>query len=389
MRYPGPDGVLRPGPDTFDRKRDADLWLSAKEAEIARGDWLDPEAGKVALLPYGEAWIRERPKLRPKTVVLYEGLLRLHIAPALGKLTLTEVTTPRLRKWRRELLDAGVGPVTVAKAYRLLRSILNTAVSDRLITKNPCQIPGAGQEKSPERPTATIEQVFTIAGAVPDRYRILVLLACFNSLRWGELAALARKHVDTDSGTVLVERSVVELPTAELVFGPPKSDASVRVVTIPSICLPDVVRHLKDFTGKGPEALLFVGPKNGPLRRSNFQDHWRKATAEAGIPDLHFHDLRHTGNTWAAETGATLRDLMDRMGHSTTRAALIYLHKTAGRDRKIADALSKLVEDARKPTDGTADVDQDQAPADPAGDTTEGTEGHAKPEGHAGGTTPG
>ena len=392
VRYPGPDGVLRPASTTFERKRDADLWLSAKEAEIARGEWLDPEAGKISLRQYGEAWIRERPKLRPKTIVLYEGLLRLHIVPALGKLTLAEISTPRLRKWRRDLLDAGVGPVTVAKAYRLLRSILNTAVSDRLIMKNPCQIPGAGLEKSAERPTATMEQVFTIAGAVPERYRVLVLLACFNSLRWGELAALARKHVDTVAGTVVVERSVVELPTAELVFGPPKSDASVRVVTVPQICLADVVRHLANFTGEGPDALLFVGPKGGPLRRSNFQDHWRKATAEAGVPALHFHDLRHTGNTWAAETGATLRDLMDRMGHSTTRAALIYLHKTAGRDQRIADALSKLVEDTRGGTsEGTdADGDEDQGDTDPAaGDTAEGTEGHADPEGHAGGTTTG
>jgi integrase len=85
------------------------------------------------------------------------------------------------------------------------------------------------------------------------------------------------------------------------------------------------------------------------------------------VPGLHFHDLRHTGNTWAAKTGATLRDLMDRMGHSTTRAALIYLHKTSGRDRKIADALGKLVEDAR-------------------GTQPQGSEGHANPEGHAGGT---
>ncbi|MEH1012548.1 site-specific integrase [Micromonospora sp. CPCC 206060] len=382
VRYPGPDGVLRPADTTFDRKRDAELWLSAKEAEIARGEWLDPEGGKVTLREYGEAWIKERPKLRPKTVVLYEGLFRLHIAPALGKMRLAEITTPRLRKWRRDLLDGGVGPVTVAKAYRLLRSMLNTAVSDRYLTKNPCQIPGAGLEKSPERPTATIEEVFTIADSVPERYRLLVLLACFNSLRWGELAALARKHVDPVAGTVLVERSVVELPTAELVFGPPKSDASVRVVTVPAILLPDVVRHLDEFTGKGAEALLFLGPKGGPLRRSNFQDHWRKAVAEISQPGLHFHDLRHTGNTWAAETGATLRDLMDRMGHSTTRAALIYLHKTAGRDRKIADALSQLVEDSRGGT-GRSDGG-DQGDADPGQDG--GTEGHGEPKGHAGGT---
>ena len=90
---------------------------------------------------------------------------------------------------------------------------------------------------------------------------------------------------------------------------------------------------------------VFVGPKGGPLRRSNFQAHWARGTRAAGVVGLHFHDLRHTGNTWAAETGATLRDLMDRMGHATTRAALIYLHKSAGRDRVIAEALSKRILD--------------------------------------------
>src|SRR6185436_7698005 len=137
------------------------------------------------------------------------------------------------RQWRRQLLDDGVGPVTVAKAYRLLRAVYNTAVADRLVAVNPCQIPGAGQEKSPERPIATLDQVLTIAAEVPARSRLLVLLACFNSLRWGELAALARRHIDTETRTVVVERAVVELSDGSLVFGPPKSDASVRVVTIP------------------------------------------------------------------------------------------------------------------------------------------------------------
>lgn len=375
-RYPGPDGQLRAAPDTFERKRDAELWLSAKETEIARGDWLDPEAGKVGLREYGAAWIRERPGLRPRTVTLYEGLLRIHIGPALGKFALTEITAPRVRRWRRDLLDAGVGPVTVAKAYRLLRSILNTAVGDRLIGKNPCQIPGAGQERSPERPTATLEQVFQIAAVVPDRYRLLVLLACFSSLRWGEVAALARRHVDPEQGTVTVERTVVELVTGKLVFGPPKSEASARMVTVPAALLPDVEDHLTAYVGEGPDALLFVGPKGGLLRRSNFQDYWRKAVAEAGVPGLHLHDLRHTGNTWAADSGANLRDLMDRMGHSTTRAALIYLHRTSGRDKKIADALSRMVEQAR------------QEGGDPDDAAVEGTKGTAEPEGHAGGTTP-
>src|SRR5580700_1788674 len=100
------------------------------------------------------------------------------------------VTEARIRRWRKQLLDAGVGSVTVAKEYRLLKAILNTAVDDGLIRRNPCRIKGAGQEKSPERPVLTIGQVFALADVIDQRYRVLVLLGTFGSLRWGELAAL-------------------------------------------------------------------------------------------------------------------------------------------------------------------------------------------------------
>jgi integrase len=94
----------------------------------------------------------------------------------------------------------------------------------------------------------------------------------------------------------------------------------------------------------GDDSLVFIGPKNGPLRRSNFSGIWRSAAESAGLAGFHFHDLRHTGNHIAAATGASLRELMGRMGHSTTRAALIYQHRTADRDRLIASVMSEIVE---------------------------------------------
>jgi integrase len=124
-----------------------------------------------------------------------------------------------VRRWRKHLLDAGVGPVTVAKAYRLLKAILNTVVDDGLIRRNPCRIKGAGQEESPERPV-TMRQVFDLADAFDRRYRALVLLAVFCSLRWGELAALRRRHIDLALGTVRIQESVVELTDGSLVTGP-------------------------------------------------------------------------------------------------------------------------------------------------------------------------
>jgi integrase len=343
-RYKGPDDIDRPAPNTFASKTDAERWLALTEAEIIRGDWLDPDAGRVPFIQYALAWVNERPNLRPKTLQLYGGLLRLHLAPTLGKLTIQDITEPRVRHWRKSLLDANVGEVTVAKAYRLLKAILNTAVDDGLIRRNPCRIKGAGQEKSPERPVLTVRQVFDLADAIGPRHRALILLAVFGSLRWGELAALRRRHIDLASGTLRIELSVVELVNGSLVTGPPKSDAGKRIVTLPPFLLPDLKTHLEQFTAPGDDSLVFVGPKNGPLRRPNFSRTWRSATESAGLAEIHFHDLRHTGNHIAAATGASLRELMGRMGHSTTRAALIYQHRTTERDRLIASLMSEIIE---------------------------------------------
>jgi Phage integrase, N-terminal SAM-like domain len=187
-----------------------------------RGDWINPDAGLVSFADYARAWVAERPNLRPKTIQLYEGLVRLHLLPLLGELVIQDITEPRVRRWRKQLLDAGVGAVTVAKAYRLLKAILNTAVDDGLIRRNPCRIQGAGQEKSPERPVLTLRQVFDLADAIGPRFRLLILLAVFCGLRWGELAALRRRHIDMAAGVIRVEASMAELIDGSLVIGPPK-----------------------------------------------------------------------------------------------------------------------------------------------------------------------
>lgn len=316
-RYPGADGLDRPAPSTFPTKRDAEVWLSVVEAELVQGVWLDPDAGLVPLGEYVERWVHERPGLAPKTVVLYEGLLRRHIRPELGGLALADVTPARVRSWRQSLLDGGVGAVTVAKAYRLLKSVLTTAVDDELIRRNPCRIKGAGTERSPERPTVTVEEVDAIAQGVRPWFSALVLLAAFTGLRWGELIALRRRHLDLDGDCVVKVRASVSEVDGKFVEGPPKSAAGRRDVAIPDVIVPDLRKHLADWSEPGPDGRVFVGPKGGIPRRTNFQATWREAIEKAGVAGLHFHDLRHTGNMLAAES-ASLRELMARMGHAST-----------------------------------------------------------------------
>jgi hypothetical protein len=138
-RYRGLDGVLRSAPHTFANQADAKRWLALTEAELLGGRWIDPEAGRVPFLEYAAAWIDER-GLRPKTIQLYRYLLRAHVREHFGGQTIASITEADVRRWRADLLSAGVSAVTTAKAYRLLKSIFATAVEDSLIRRNPCRL---------------------------------------------------------------------------------------------------------------------------------------------------------------------------------------------------------------------------------------------------------
>jgi integrase len=341
-RYKGPDGTMHAADHTFPNKTDAEVWLTVKEAEIISGDWINPDAGRVNFDKYAAAWIEERPGLRAKTIELYRYLLRYHLSPTFGAKTVADIKEAHVRRWRKELLGGGASSVTTAKAYRLLKAVLNTAADDGLIRRNPCRIKGAATEQSPERPVLTIAQVYALADAIDPRYRALVLLGTFGSLRWGELAALRRCDIDLDNLTIRVERQLTETHSGGLAFGPPKSNAGKRKVSFPRIITPELDEHLATYTGQGDDALVFTSPAGTPMRHSNFyRRFWLPAVRKEGLQGTHFHDLRHAGNALTADAGANLRELMDRMGHSTTRAALIYLHSTDERQRTIADIIDQ------------------------------------------------
>jgi integrase len=348
-RYPGPDGVDRPAPETFATKGEAEIWLVTTEADILSDEWLNPDDGKVPFGEYARDWIEERPDLRPKTVELYRYLLRRHLNPTFEHKAIADIKDPQVRRWRKKLLDDGVSAVTTAKAYRLLKAIFATAADDLVIKRNPCRIKGAGQERSPERPVLSIAQVYTLANSVGQRYQALVLLAMFSSLRWGELAGLRRCDIDLEARTVRVVRQLTEISGRGIEFGPPKSRAGSRTVPIPALIIPVIRWHLSCFAQDGDEGLVFTSPKGLPLRHSLFRQRvWVPALAAAGLTGVHFHDLRHTGNTLAANAGANLRELMDRMGHDSERAALIYLHGSDARQQAIADTVDKLAREELK-----------------------------------------
>jgi integrase len=406
IRYPGPDGRIRTGRETYERKGDADRALVAIEGQLMSGDWTDPERGKIKLGDYATTWITQRPGLRPRTADLYRWLLKKHIAPHLGGVSVGKLSTRLVREWRADLLHNGVSVSVAAKTYRLLRAVMTTAVEDdNMLSRNPCRIKGAGDENTEERPVLTVRQVFELADRVgrrpagnirktpngyrvrfsrngmmrtsPERYatrpdaeralwkmasegradwtqdrrfRCLVLLATFGSLRWGEATALRRADIDLTARTVRVRAAYVERSTGEMLIGPPKSKAGRRTVGIPAAIIPDLTQHLAIYVKDEPGALVFPGVMGGPLRRCNFNkmSAWPQAVESIGMSGLHFHDLRHTGNQFAANSGAGLRDLIARMGHDSERAAMIYQHEARGADRAITDAIDTHVENEKR-----------------------------------------
>jgi integrase len=175
-----------------------------------------------------------------------------------------------------------------------------------------------------------------------------VLLATFADMRWGELVGLRRENIDLEACEIRITETLAQLDKGDLHPDTPKSRAGRRAVAFLAEIAPEILWHLERFSEPGERGFVFVGPKGGKLRRSNFHKSvWNKARQAVGLPTLHFHDLRHTGGTLSAATGATLKELMARLGHSSMRAAMIYQHATSDRDQAIAKALGTFVREVR------------------------------------------
>jgi integrase len=263
------------------------------------------------------------------------------ILPALGDVPLREITPVMVRGWHADL-GAKV-PTLRAHAYALLRSILSSAVDDQLISQNPCHIRGAGVSKRVHKiDPLSLEQLAILVEAMPERLRAMVLLAAWCGLRFGELTELRRSDLDLVAGVIKVRRAVVRAG-GEVIVGSPKSDAGTRDVAIPPHLIPMLKAHLTTWI-TGRDGLLFPGAGGGHLAPSSLYGHFYPAREAASRPDLRWHDLRHTGAVLAAGTGATLADLMARLGHSTQGAAMRYQHASQSGDREIARLLSIMAE---------------------------------------------
>lgn len=337
----GPSGKRQTAPSTFRTKTEANRWLVLVEADLARGVWSDDQTGRQAFGIYARDWLRDNPKVGPRWRETCERNMRLHLVP-LDDVPLRALSPTVVREWYSAAMRGTGGRTAIAQSYRFIRAVMNAALREGLVERNPCQIPGAGADRAKERPIASPAEVVRLVEAITPKYRAAVLLAAWCGLRRGEVVGLFLEDLDLVGGTVSVRRSHVEMMESSGRFdAKPKTAAGIRTVAIPPHVLPFLCEHAEKYAG--PER-VFVGRGGTPMRGDAIRQAFTRARIRVGMEDFHFHDLRHTGQTLAAATGATLPDLMKRLGHASPTAALRYLHSVGGRDQEIANALSELAE---------------------------------------------
>lgn len=353
----------------FATKSEAARWLSGIETDMARGDWSDPQLGRVTVDEWAEQWVATTVHLKPKTQWGYLSTLRTHVLPAFGDVPVSAVDTAAVRRLMAKMLSAGSSPATATKARAVLRLVMACALEGGAIKANPCVGVKVGRAKRREMVFLTPAQIEDLAEAIsrpPVRpgggehrraaypeLGLLVRLAAYTGLRAGELGALRVGRVDTLHRRLTVAESLADVG-GHLSFGPTKNSRE-RVVGVPAFLIEPLRDHLATRPAD-PGALVFVGPEGGPMRHANiYRRHFRPAVARAGIPAAtRFHDLRHTCAALLISGGAPQMAVMRRLGHSTITVTIdTYGHLFPEAEEALTDVLDGLGRDAR-PTDTAA-----------------------------------
>lgn len=341
---------------TFRRKIDAQRFAATADADVLRGDWIDPRRARETFGVWAAKWQATTTHLKPKTRAGYESILAKHLLPRFSDEPLSAIDHPCVLAFLSDLAVSGLGPGTVRNVRDVFRLVMALAVRSGAIKQNPVLGARLGRPAKQEMVFLSADQIMTLANEVANppvrrgggehrretypEYGLLVRFAAFTGLRAGEIVALRVRRVDLMRRRVDVAESASEAH-GKLEFGAPKTYER-RAVPVPASLAQQLVEHV---AGKGPDDFVFTGPDGGPLRHSNwYPRHFKPAVKRAGLPDrTRFHDLRHTYTAMLIEQGAHPRAMMERLGHSTIQVTLgTYGHLFPNLEESLDSALDSV-----------------------------------------------
>lgn len=325
---------------TFTTKRDAERYAAHSQVEQERGEWRDPKDGRIAFGDWTKIWWTSK-DLRPSTVALYEYLLRCHVLPEFEHRPIANIRADEVDAWKVKLMQSGISPSTANKAFRCFADVMGLAVKRDRIAKSPTYGVDAPKEAKKRPEFFTPAQVTQIVDSIDPRYRTLVLVAAYTGLRWGEATGLRPGKLDLLHRTISVDEQLTEVK-GKLAFGPPKTQNSIRTVSIPGPLVAKLEAHMAEFSSND---LVFTAPNGGPLRRNQFTRRvWHPALRRAGIPGYTFHTLRHTAVTIAIDIGFTAEQLTEWIGHSSISTTYDrYGHLFPRKREAIADRMGEVL----------------------------------------------
>ena len=369
--YIGPDHQRHKAPKPFARRGDAEGWLHAEELLIDRAEWTPPvlRAPKLVRLDtvsdYAEKIItrrmtRARKPLRATTADNYRKLIRLAVDPyPLAERRLNEVDPRAAQAWY-DALPADK-PTQRGNAYNFLHSLFVDAVDEGLIRENPIRIRGAGKPKPTRVGIAltTAELLAYLDAIAPTRRmdeqytqdrRMALMIAAWCSLRSGEVRGLGRGDISDDATSVHVRRTlsrVGEGDDRDWLLGDTKTEAGTRTVATPGLAAQIIAAWLVGWDQRHPHAapddLLFRAlDGKSPMSETALRDAHLVGRDAIKKPALTIHDLRRTGATLAGQSGATVKELMHRLGHTLPQVAMIYQVADAERDQAVAKRMGEL-----------------------------------------------
>jgi integrase len=340
-RWRDPGGKQRK--KSFDRKVDAQRWLDQMRADTHRGQYIDPRAGTVLVGDLARTWADGLSHLKESTAATYRGIVKVHTLPAFGTWQLDELRRSDVQAWVERMSKNAKAPGTVRQSHRALSLILDTAVDDGRVARNPAQGVKLPRQRRAEPRFLDANELARLVSAAGDHGPALAMLALCG-LRFGELAALRVRDVDQVRRRLTIAGSVTEVG-GRLVRSAPKTGRT-RSVPYPASLAPMLDLLMRD---KALDDQLVTAPEGGPLRLRNWRSRVFDPAARAiGRTDITPHDLRHTAASLAIKAGANVKAVQQMLGHASAAMTLdVYAGLFPDDLDSVAEALDVLMTQAQ------------------------------------------
>lgn len=365
-RYRDAQNVRRAAPDTFSTEQAARDWLVGIEADIIRGRWRDPDAGRISFREWSVEYMANAIHKRERTRYKDESILRRRLVPVFGDMAIGDIEQRHVQAFVTETAKH-YAKSTVETEYSLLRTILGAAaIPGGPLEVNPCHdinLPDGGAPKKRRR--VTIDELAVLAGHAHKRYRALIWLAGTLGLRWSEVAGLRVGRISfLGTPSITIVETVADVGGRKL-SERTKNESSERVFLIPPVLRDMLAAHLASEGRAGQlDALVFTAPRGGPLDYSDFHDGiWAPAVAAAGLEGLTFHGLRHSSAGLLRQLGIHTQVIADWLGHrdDSPITSSVYGWVPDATEVAAAAALNKAIRKASGHARGTKAAGGDTA----------------------------